>query len=85
MQSLHRQLQRSTCNDKETKTEEKEENVKNYGKNNKELNALIEKKFHNFFKNKKRMKTENKLQHFQEIQISDNESKKRVSQALPRA
>ena len=31
------------------------------------------------FKNKKRRKTEKELQHFQEIQILDNESKKSVS------
>ena len=40
---------------------------KNYGKSNKELNALIEKKFQKFVKNKKRRKTEKKLQHFQEM------------------
>ena len=49
----------------------KKKNFKNYGKSNKELNALIEKKFHNFVKNKKRRKTEKELQHFQEMQISD--------------
>ena len=51
----------------------------NYRKSNKELNALIEKKFQKFFKAKKRRKTEIELQHFQEMQISDSESKKSVS------
>ena len=37
----------------------------NYGKSNKELNSWIEKKFQKIVKNKKRMKTEKKLQHFQ--------------------
>ena len=52
---------------------------KNYGKSNKELNALIEKKFQKFVKNKKRRKTEKELQHFQEMQILDDESKKSIS------
>ena len=42
------------------------------GKSNKELNALIEKKFQKFVKNKKRKKTEKELQHFQEMPISDD-------------
>ena len=50
-----------------------------YAFRNKELNALIEKKSQKIVKNKKRIKTEKKLQHFQEMQISDNESKKCVS------
>ena len=49
----------------------KEETLKNYGKNNKELNALIEKKFQN--------SSEKELQHFQEMKISDDESKKSIS------
>ena len=40
---------------------------------------LIEKKLQKFVKNKKRRKTEQKQQHFQEIQISDDESYKSVS------
>ena len=52
---------------------------KNYGKSNKELNALIEKKIKKFVKNKKRRNTEKELQHFKEMQISDDESKKRIS------
>ena len=51
---------------------------KTYGKSNKELNALIEKKFKKFVKNKKRRKTEKELWHFQETQISDNKDKKSV-------
>ena len=38
----------------------------------------IGRKFQKFVKNKKRRKTEKELQHFQEMQISDNESKKNV-------
>ena len=41
--------------------------VKTYGKSNKEINALIEKRFQMFVKNKKRMKIEKELQHFQEM------------------
>ena len=52
---------------------------KSYGKSNKELNAIIEKKDQKCVKNKKRMKTEKEIQHFQEIQISDDESKKSLS------
>ena len=52
----------------------KKTNFRNYRKSNEELNALIDKKFQKFVKNKKRRKTEKELQHFQEIQISDNES-----------
>ena len=48
-------------------------------KSKKQLNALIEKKFQKFVKNKKRRKTEKELQHFQEMQIFDDESKKNVS------
>ena len=50
--------------------QKKKKHFKNYGKSNKELNALFEKKFHKFVKNKKRRKTEKELQHFQEMQIS---------------
>ena len=59
--------------------QKKKESLKTLGKSNKELNAIIEKKFQTFVKNTKRRKTENELHHFQEIQISDNESKKNVS------
>ena len=48
-------------------------------KSNKELNVLIEKRFQKFVTKKKRGKTEKELQHSQEIQIFDNESKKSVS------
>ena len=54
-------------------------NFLTYGKSNKELNALIEKKFQKFVKNKKRKKTEIQLEHFQEIPISDDESKTNIS------
>ena len=54
-------------------------NFRIYGNSNKELNALIEKKFQKFAKNKKRRKTEKEIQHFQEMQISNDESKKSFS------
>ena len=57
----------------------KKKHFRNYGKSNKELNALIEKKFQKFVKYKNRRKTEKELQHFQEMQISNDESKKSVS------
>ena len=44
--------------------QKKKKPLKNYGKSNKELNTLIEKKFQEFVKNKKRSKTEKELQHF---------------------
>ena len=47
--------------------QKKKKPFKNYGKSNKELNALIEKKFQKFVKNKKRRKTEKELQHFLEM------------------
>ena len=59
--------------------QKKKKPFKNYGKSNKELNALIEKKFQKFVKNKKRRKTEKELQHFQEMQISDDKRKKSIS------
>ena len=46
--------------------QKKKINFMNYGKSNKELNALIERKFQKNVKNKKR-KTEKELQHFQEM------------------
>ena len=82
---LHDKCSHSTDNCKDLRamvSKHKKRNKKsfnNYGKSNKELNALIEKKFQKFVKNKKRRKTEKELQHFQEMQISDNESKKSVS------
>ena len=48
----------------------------------KELNLLIEKKCQKFVKNKKMRKTEEELQHVQEMQISDDESKKYVSSVI---
>ena len=57
----------------------KKKPFKNYAKNNKELNALIEEKLQKFVKNKKKRKTEKELQHFQEMQITDDESKKSIS------
>ena len=62
-----------------TSTSKKKENFRNFGKNTKELNALIEKKFQNFVTNKERRKIEKELQHIQEMQVSDDESKKTVS------
>ena len=62
----------------------KEKNFKLYRKSNKEFNALIEKKFQKFVKNKKRRKTEEELQHFQEMQISDDKGKKSVASLTER-
>ena len=59
--------------------QKKKKIFKNYGKSNKELNALIEKIFQKFVKNKKRRKTEKNFQHFHEMQISDDKSKKSLS------
>ena len=59
--------------------QKKKKPIKNYRKSNKELNALIEKKFQKFVKNKKRRKTEKELLHFQEMQKSDDKSKKSIS------
>ena len=56
MHSFYRQLQRSTCYGQQAQAKEK--NFKNYGKSNKELNALIEKKFQKFIK--KQEKEENR-------------------------
>ena len=82
---LHDECSHSTDNCKDMRAmvnkhkQKKNKNFINYGKSNKELNALIERKFQKFVKSKKRRKTQKELQHFQEIQISDNESKKSVS------
>ena len=62
-----------------TSTIRERKKIRTYGKSNKELNALIEKIFQKFVKNKKWRKTEKDVQHFQEMQISDDESKKIVS------
>ena len=59
--------------------QKKKKPFKNYGKINKELNALIENIFQKFVKNKKRTKTEKELQYFQEMQISDDKNKKSIS------
>ena len=48
------------------------------GFSNRKLYALIEKKLKIFVKNKKRMKTEKELQHFQDIQLLDNKSKQSI-------
>ena len=66
------------------KHKEKRKKIRTYGKSNKGLNDLVEKKFQKFVKHKKRRKTEKELQHFQEMQLSDNESK-RVSAAWQKA
>ena len=50
-----------------------------YGKDKKELNALIERKFQKFLKNKNSRKSGKELQHFQGMQIPDEESKKSIS------
>ena len=42
-------------------------NFRTYGNSNKEVNALIEKKFQKIIKNTKRRKTGKELQHFQEM------------------
>ena len=59
--------------------QKKKKPFKSYGKSNKEVNALIEKKSQIFVRNKKRRKIEKDLQHFQEMQNSDNESKMSIS------
>ena len=59
--------------------QKKKKSFRTYVKSNKELNVLIKKKFQKFVKNKKRWKTEKELQHFQEMQSSDNERKNSVS------
>ena len=64
--------------------QKKKKPFKSYGKNNKELKAPIEKKIQKFVKNKKRRKTQKELQYFQDIQISDNESKKSISSSAER-
>ena len=47
--------------------QKKKMSFRNYEKSNKELNALIEKKFQKFNQNKKRKYTEKDLQHFHEM------------------
>ena len=54
-------------------TSKRKRNFKAYRKSNKELNILIEKKFQDFVKNKKKRERGKELQHFQEMQISFNE------------
>ena len=76
MKTFYRQLQGYMCYSPEAQAK-KIKKFKTYGKSNKELNALIEKNIQNFFKNKKRRKTEKGLKHFQEMQISDNEDKEK--------
>ena len=49
------------------KHKQKKRNYQTYGKNNKEVNALIEKKFPKYVKNKERRKTEKELQKFSTI------------------
>ena len=76
MQSLHRQLQITTCNGKKHEQTEEKRNFKTHIKNNKELNALIEKKCLKFVRKKKTTKIEKGPRFFQEMQISDDVSKK---------
>ena len=78
MQSFYGQLKGPRCSGKQAQ-QRKEENMKYYKKSNKKLNALIEKIIQKFVKNKKRMKTKEVLQNFQELQCSDNEGKKSIS------
>ena len=59
--------------------QKKKNPFRNYRKCNKELNALIERKFQKFFKYKKRKKMDKEVQHFQEMQISNDENKKSIS------
>ena len=67
---LHGKCSHSTDNCKNLRAmvskhkQKKKKTFKNYGKSTKELNALIEKKFQKFVKNKKRRKTEKELQYF---------------------
>ena len=60
--------------------QKKKRRFKNYRKTNKEFNALIEKNQKNC-REQKRRKTEKELEHFQKMQISNEEDKKKVSQA----
>ena len=82
---LHNKCRHSmdSCKDQRTMVnkhkQKKNKNFRTYLKSNKELNALIQKKFQKFVKNKKRSKTYKELQHFQKMHITDNESKKSVS------
>ena len=57
------------------KHKKKKKSFINYGKGNK---ALFEKKIQKFDKNKKWRNTEKELEHFQEMQISDDKNKKSV-------
>ena len=58
--------------------QKKKKRLESYQKSNNELNVLNEKIFQILVEKKKRMKTEKELQHFQDMQISDNESKKSI-------
>ena len=73
MQSFYIQVLRSTCYGKQAQAEKKRTS-KTYGRSNKEVNALIEKKFYQFVKNKKKRE--------KEMQISDDEDKKSVSSVV---
>ena len=53
-----------------------------YRKNNKELNQLIENKLLKFVKNKKRKLTKKELKYFQEMQLSNDENIKSVSNVV---
>ena len=57
--------------------QKKKKSFRYYGKSIKELNDL--KKVRKFVKNKKRRMTKREIQHLQEIQISDDKSKKCIS------
>ena len=58
------------------RNQKKMKNNNAYGKSNKKMIPLVEKKFQKFVKNKKRRKTEKELQNFQELQIYNDEVKK---------
>ena len=68
---------------KKQKQREKK-NFKDYGKSNKELNALVENKFQKFVKNMKRRKQRKNYNTFKKCKFQTMKARK-VSQALPRA
>ena len=60
-------------------TNKKKRIFKPYTQGRKELDTLIEKKSQKFIKTKKRRKAEKELQHFSELQISDDKVEKSTS------
>ena len=69
-------MQGLTCYGQQAQAKEKEQDIQ---KDQQGAKCSNWEKMQIFFKNKKRRKTEKELHHFQEIQISDHECKKSVS------